>query len=626
MSETTDVIGASGSAVAPPAPVELETVAIRFAGDSGDGMQLTGSRFTTTAALAGNDLSTFPDFPAEIRAPAGTTYGVSGFQVNFSSTDIMTPGDQPDVLVAMNPAALKVNIKDLKRGGILIVNSGAFTGPNLKKAGYDKTPVDDDLKARFQVHEVDITKLTTTALADTGLGTKDVERCKNMFALGLMFWLYGREMDSTITWIEKKFTKKAELAAANVKALKAGYHYGETAEVFRSTYRVPAAKTAPGLYRNISGNSALCLGLCTVAEKTGQRIFFGAYPITPASDILHEISRFKNYGITTFQAEDEIAAIGVAIGASYGGSLGITATSGPGFALKQEALNLAVMIELPLVVINVMRGGPSTGLPTKTEQADLFQALYGRNGESHVAVIAPKSPSDCFLAMIEAAEVAVKHMVPVVLLSDAYLANGTEPWLVPNPADIYMPPVTFRTEPAGFKPFERNPDTYARPWVRPGTPGLEHTIGGLEKSETFGKVSYESDNHDRMVRLRTEKVQRVAVPDLAVEEGPDEGELLVLGWGSTWGAVTQAVRNARRKGYPVSSAHLRWMNPLPKNLGPFLRRFKRVLLPELNLGQAAQLIRGKTLVDVISMGWVGAKPFQVTMIEEKIYELLGDRT
>ena len=601
---------------------EVETVTIRFCGDSGDGMQLTGTEFTRASAIAGNDLQTFPDYPAEIRAPAGTLPGVSGFQIQFSQSPVYTPGDQPDVLVAMNPAALKTNLGDLPSGGMLLVNTGAFTEPNLAKAGYKSNPLTDGSLSNYRLHEVDISKLTALALESSGLSTKEVARAKNMFALGLMLWMYNRPTEPTLRFLRTKFAAKAEIAAGNEKALRAGYNYGETAELFAHTYEVKQAAIAPGRYRNVSGNEATAMGFLAASKLSGLRGFLGSYPITPASDILHELSRHKNFDFSTFQAEDEIAAVNAAIGASFGGCLGITTSSGPGVALKQEAIGLAVMTELPVIICNIQRGGPSTGLPTKTEQADLLQAIYGRNGECPVPVIAAASPSDCFEVAIEAARIAVRYMTPVFLLSDGYIANGQEPWRIPDVQTLKPIPVNFRTDPRNFFVYDRDPTTLARAWVRPGTPGLEHRIGGLEKDFLTGAVSYDPANHEKMVRIRAEKVARIAqdYPALKIN-GSTEGETLVVGWGSTYGAITQAVTQLRLKGRSVSSVHLRYLNPLHRDLGAVLKRFKRVVVPELNLGQLLKILRATYLVDAQGINKVQGKPFKVSELVARISEL-----
>ncbi|MBI2723811.1 MAG: 2-oxoacid:acceptor oxidoreductase subunit alpha [Chloroflexi bacterium] len=587
-------------------------------------MQLAGTQFTKTSAVAGNDISTFPDIPAEIRAPQGSLPGVSGFQVSFSSQEIYTPGDAPDVLVAMNPAALKTNLADLPRGGILVVNRDEFSETNLKKAAYASNPLLDGSLKAYRLFEVPISTLNNTALKDSGLTAVQVDRCKNMFALGLMFWLYSRSLETTLRWIDEKFGKNKGVAEANKTALKSGYHFGETTEMFATHYHVPKAKQKPGLYRNITGNEATALGFLTASRLAGRPLFYGSYPITPASDVLHELARFKRFGVKTFQAEDEIAAIGSAIGASFGGALGLTGTSGPGLALKSEAIGLAVMVELPLVVMNVQRAGPSTGMPTKTEQADLLQAMFGRNGESPVAIVAPATASDCFNMAIEAWRIAIKYRTPVIFLSDGYLGMGSEPWLVPDFATLPSIDPAFATDPASFKPYARDPQTMAPPWAIPGTPGLEHRIGGLEKADITGNVSYDPANHDRMVHLRAEKVARVAqdIPDLEVV-GDDEGGLLVLGWGSTYGVITTAVQRARAEGKRVSAAHLHHLNPLPRNTGDVLARFEKVLLPEINLGQMRMLLRARYLVDIIGLNKVSGRPFTIAEIEQKIGELAG---
>lgn len=603
---------------------KLRGAVVRFAGDSGDGMQVTGSQFTSSTALAGNDLATFPDFPAEIRAPAGTTYGVSGFQINFASEDVFTPGDAADVLVVMNPAALKTNLKDLKRGGLLIVNSGAFSAANLKKAGYDENPLENGSLSGYEVLPIDITKNTQAAVKDSGLSNKESNRCKNFWTLGLMFWIYGRDLTPTIEWIEKKYSKQPEVARANVLALKAGHAYGETAEISHYRYEVPRAPVEPGLYRNIGGNVATAWGLVAASQLANLPLVLGAYPITPASDVLHELSRHKQFGVSTIQAEDEIAAICAAIGASYAGNLGVTATSGPGMALKGEAIGLAVSTELPLVIINIQRGGPSTGLPTKTEQADLLQAMYGRNGEAPVAVLAAQSPGDCFYMAIEAVRLATKYMAPVILLTDGYLANGTEPWKIPEIDELPRLDIRFRTDPEGFHPFLRDPDTLARPWAIPGTPGLRHRIGGLEKDYDSGHISYDPANHERMCRVRAEKIERMAldIPEQGIEEGTDSGKLLVLGWGSTYGAIREAVRRCRARGLDVSHAHVRYLNPFPRNLGEVLSRFDRVLIPELNLGQLSMLVRHRFLIPAESYPKIQGQPFRIAEIETKIRQLM----
>jgi 2-oxoglutarate ferredoxin oxidoreductase subunit alpha len=602
---------------------EIDTVTIRFCGDSGDGMQLTGSEFTRASAIAGNDLQTFPDYPAEIRAPAGTLPGVSGYQIQFSSNPVYTPGDQPDVLVAMNPAALKTNLPDLVRGGMLILNTGAFTGQNLAKAGYAQDPLEDGSLAGYRVYEVDITKLTEAALAGSGLNTKEVGRSKNMFALGLMLWMYGRPTEPTLRFVRKKFAGRPELVAANERALRAGHAYGETAELFAHVYQVKKAAIAPGRYRNVSGNEALALGILAATRLSGLRGFLGSYPITPASDVLHELSKHKHFDFTTFQAEDEIAAMGSAVGAAFGGSLAFTTSSGPGIALKQEAISLALTAELPVVIVNVQRGGPSTGLPTKTEQADLLQAILGRNGEAPVPVLAASSPSDCFDAAIEAARIALRYMTPVILLSDGYIANGQEPWRLPDVESLRPLEVRFRTDPAGFHVYARDERTLAREWVTPGTPGLEHRIGGLEKDALTGNISYDPLNHERMVHTRAQKVARIA-QDFGPTQvlGDPEGDALVVGWGSTYGAIVQSVEALRRKGRRVGAVHLRYLNPLPADLEGILRRYRRVVVPEMNLGQLRMLLRAEYLVDARSISKVQGKPFKVAELVARIEECL----
>lgn len=601
----------------------LTSATIRFAGDSGDGMQLTGTQFSDTTAWIGNDINTLPDYPAEIRAPAGTLYGVSGFQLSFGSEDVNTPGDAPDVLVAMNPAALKKNLKELKRGGVIIVNSDAFDQKNLKLAGYDSNPLQDDSLSGYDVHQVPISSLTANALEGLPLSPKEVSRCKNFFALGLMYWLYDRPLQNTENWIKQKFSKNPEYVEANTKALQAGHKFGEMTEVFTTRYKVEAAKLPKGTYRNISGNEATALGFLTASVKSGLPLFLGSYPITPASEILQYLSSYKNFGVKTVQAEDEIAGVTAAIGASFAGHLAITTTSGPGLSLKTEAIGLAVMTELPIVVVDVQRGGPSTGLPTKTEQADLLQAIFGRNGEAPVCVLAARTPRDCFYMAIEASRIALKYMTPVILLTDGYLANGSEPWRIPKLEDLPDISVKFRTDPNGFYPYVRN-EYLSRPWAIPGTPGLEHRIGGLEKSEIYGNVNYEPDNHDKMVKIRAQKIKNIAndIPDLKVD-GDEHGELLVLGWGSTYGTIKDAVLKARKSGMNLSQAHLRYLNPLPKNTGEVLKNFKKVLIPEINLGQLARLIRSEFLIPVEQLNLVRGLPLKVNDILEKITFLLG---
>ena len=605
----------------------LDRAVVRFAGDSGDGMQLTGEQFTTEAAWAGNDIATLPNFPAEIRAPAGTLFGVSSFQLQFGSRRVYTPGDRLDCLVAMNPAALKVHLRDLKDGGLLILNTNAFEKKNLDRAGYTNNPIDDPaLGERYRLHKVDITKLTLEALSDLSLNAKEKDRCKNFFALGLVSWIYTRPIEPTIDWIQKRFTKVPEVAEANRRALKAGYHFGETAEIFGEHYGVEPAEMPPGRYRSMTGNRALAWGILAAAQRTKLPVVYGAYPITPASDILHELSLHKRFRVRTIQAEDEIAAVGTIIGAAFGGAIGLCATSGPGLALKSEGIALAVMAELPIVVFDVQRGGPSTGLPTKTEQADLLQALYGRNSECPVVVLAPSTPGDCFFVAYEAIRIAVKYMVPVIVLSDGYLANGAEPWLIPDPGMLPDIPVHFRTEKEGFHPYVREEATLARPWVRPGTPGLEHRIGGLEKQDVTGNVSYDPDNHELMVKLRAEKVRRVAqeIPPTTIH-GPATGELLVVGWGGTYGTISAAVEEAQAAGRQVASLHLRHLNPLPPDLGQILRQYRRVLVPESNSGQLVRVLRAEYLVDAVGYNRVRGVPLQTHEIVDAISQLCEDQ-
>ncbi len=605
-------------------PVEqLESVVIRFAGDSGDGMQLTGGRFTSETALTGNDLATFPDFPAEIRAPAGSLPGVSGFQLHFADHDILTPGDRPDVLVAMNPAALKTNLGDLPKGGTLIVDTDAFTDRNLKKAGYETNPIDDGSLADYQVHAVQLTGMTVGALKEIeGVTAREAERAKNMFALGLMSWLYGRPTESTATYIEKKFAKRPEIAEANLKAFNTGYAFGETSESFAVQYEVKAAKLPPGKYRQITGNMALSWGLLAASKLSKLPLFLGAYPITPASAILEELSKHKSFGVRTFQAEDEIAAAGAALGASFGGALGVTTSAGPGIVLKSETIGLGVALELPLVVVDVQRAGPSTGMPTKPEQGDLLMVLHGRNGESPVPVLAAGTPGDCFYAAIEAARIAVTYRTPVYLLSDAYLANGTEPWRIPDLAALDPIEVEFAAaDGTEFEPYRRDPETLARPWAIPGTPGLEHRIGGLEKANITGAISYDPDNHDLMTQLRAQKVAGidVGVQPVDHQEGAD---VLVLSWGGTFGPVHAGVRRVRANGGKVAHAHLRWLNPFPANLGDVLGSYDRVLIPEMNLGQLLQLVRARYLVDAVGYNRVTGKPFKAGEIRDAVEALL----
>jgi 2-oxoglutarate ferredoxin oxidoreductase subunit alpha len=608
-------------------PVEqVDRVIIRFAGDSGDGMQLTGSRFTSETALLGNDLSTLPDFPAEIRAPAGSLAGVSGFQIHFSDHDILTPGDAPNVLVAMNPAALRTNLRDLPKGGTLIVNRDAFTERNLEKAGYTSNPLEDGTLGEFRVHDVPLTTMTIEALKEIDVTKREAERSKNMFALGLMSWLYHRPTDGTIAFLQRKFASQPEIAEANVKAFNAGWAYGETSEDFAVTYEVAPAQMAPGTYRNITGNQALSLGLVAASVQSKLPLFLGAYPITPASGILEELARYKHFGVRTFQAEDEISAVGAALGAAFGGSLGVSTSSGPGIVLKAETIGLAIALELPLLILDIQRAGPSTGMPTKPEQADLLMVMFGRNSESPVPVIAAPTPGGCFEVAIEAARIALKYRTPVYLLSDAYLANGSEPWLLPDVESLPDISTAF-AEPAqhegDFLPYKRDPDTLARPWAIPGTPGLEHRIGGLEKADVTGNISYDPDNHDLMVRLRARKVAGIAadIPELHVDD-PDGAELLVLGWGGTYGPITAAVRRLRREGKKVAQAHLTYLNPFPRNTGEVLRRYPKVLIPEINLGQLVKLVRAEFLVDAVGYHRVSGQPFRSDELAEAIEAML----
>jgi 2-oxoglutarate ferredoxin oxidoreductase subunit alpha len=622
MSEST----ATAPAVSKPRRI-LDRAVVRFAGDSGDGMQLTGEQFTTEAAWAGNDIATLPNFPAEIRAPAGTLFGVSSFQLQFGSRRVYTPGDRLDCLVAMNPAALRVHLADLKEGGLLILNTSAFEKKNLDRAGYTGNPLDDaTLAERYRLHKVDVTRLTMDALEGLPLNVKEKDRCKNFFALGLVSWIYTRPIEPTLDWIKKRFTKNTDVAEANTRALKAGYHFGETAEIFSECYGVEPAEMPPGVYRSMTGNRALAWGLLAAAQRTGLPVVYGAYPITPASDILHELSQHKRFHVRTLQAEDEIAAVGAIIGAAFGGAIGCCATSGPGLALKSEGIALAVMAELPIVVFDIQRGGPSTGLPTKTEQADLMQALHGRNSECPVVVLAPATPGDCFFVAYEAVRIAVKYMVPVVVLSDGYLANGAEPWLIPDPAALPAIEVHFSSEPEGFQPYAREEATLARPWVRPGTPGLEHRIGGLEKQDVTGNVSYDPDNHDLMVNLRAEKVRRVAqeIPPTTIN-GPAAGDLLVVGWGGTYGAITAAVEESQLAGRQVASVHLRHLNPLPPDLGQILRQYRRVLVPEINSGQLVRVLRAEYLVDAVGFNRVRGVPLATQEIVEAIDQVLEEK-
>jgi 2-oxoglutarate ferredoxin oxidoreductase subunit alpha len=612
---------------------QLDRVIIRFAGDSGDGMQLTGDRFTQETAAFGNDLSTLPNFPAEIRAPAGTLPGVSSFQLHFADHDILTPGDAPDVLVAMNPAALKANLGDLPRGGDLIINTDEFSKRNLARVGYETNPLEDGSLTEFRVHAIPLTSMTVKALDEFDITRKDAERAKNMFALGLLSWLYDRPSDGTLKFLEAKFASKPAIMKANIAAFQAGWNYGETTESFAVRYEVKPAALRPGTYRNITGNTALAYGLIAASQLSGLPLFLGSYPITPASDILHELSKHKRFGVRTFQAEDEIAGVGAALGAAFGGSLAVTTTSGPGLILKAETVGLAVSVELPLVICDIQRAGPSTGMPTKTEQADLLLAMFGRNGESPVPIVAPCSPSDCFATAIEAARIAVKYRTPVIVLSDGYLANGSEPWRLPDVTTLpdlasefsFAPPYGAGSDDTvAFEPFRRDPETLARPWAIPGTPGLQHRIGGIEKADVTGSISYDPDNHDRMVRLRQAKVDGIAneIPPLAVDDPGGQARVLVLGWGSTFGSIGAAVRQVRDAGGAVAQAHLRHLNPFPANLGDVLRRYDKVLLPEINLGQLALLLRGKFLIDVISYNKVRGLPFQAAELASVIQDVI----
>lgn len=605
---------------------ERESVVIRFAGDSGDGMQLTGTRFTSESVLAGNDVGTLPDFPAEIRAPTGTLYGVSAFQINFSNKNVYTPGDDLDALVCMNPAALKTNLADLKQNGILIVDPSEFSSANLRKAEYEANPLEDNSLDKYQVYQVEVTKMTTLALKDTGLPNRSVMRSRNFFALGVVSWLYNRPIEPTLEWIQQRFGKNKAVAEANTLAIKGGYNLGENTDMFASSYEIKPAQIDPGTYRNITGNSATALGFVVAAQKAGLPLFLGSYPITPASDVLHELAEYKNYNVTTFQAEDEIAGVGSALGAAFGGALAITTTSGPGMNLKAETLGLAASVELPMVVTNIQRAGPSTGMPTKPEQTDLLQALYGRHGETPLPVIAASTPADCFYAAFEAARIAIKYMTPVILLTDGFLANASEPWLLPSVADMQDIEVEFRTDPEGFFPYLRDEQTLARPWVKPGTPGLEHRIGGIEKDYLTGNISYAPANHEQMVRVRHQKVMRITqeIPPTKVH-GPERGKLLVLGWGSTYGAIAAAVEDAQAQGHTVAHAHLRHLNPLPADLGDVLSRYDRVLVPEMNMGQLLKLVRAEYLIDAIGLNKIQGRPFKVSEVATRIARLLEEQ-
>ena len=602
---------------------ELEHVTIRFAGDSGDGMQLTGNQFTRTTALSMNDLSTFPDFPAEIRAPAGSVYGVSGFQIHFSSEEVHTPGDKADVLVAMNPAALQASLKFIENNAVIILNKDAFTPRNLKLAGYEEYPTENGKLKGYQVYSVDISRLTQEALKEIDLTHKEKERCKNFFALGIVYWLYNRKMDPTIDWIQKKFAAQPLWKEANEEALKAGRNFAEATELFRTSFKVTKAEIEPGIYRKVTGNEALVIGLIAAGEKSGRNIFLGSYPITPASEILQMMALHKNFGVKTFQAEDEMAAIGAAIGASFAGDIGVTATSGPGMALKSEFLGLAVMTELPLIICDIQRAGPSTGMPTKTEQSDLNQALYGRSGEAPLAVIAAKNPSDCFHAVYEAVKIATQFMTPVVVLSDVYLANGAEPWRIPDEGKLPPIEINFAKPDELFTPYLRDENTLARKWAIPGTPNLEHRIGGLEKANITGEVSYDPDNHDEMVRLRAEKIQRIK--DYVEEPeiyGDESGDVLIVSWGSTYGTVLTVVEQLRKENRRVSFYHLRWINPLPDNLGKYIKNFKKAIVPEVNLGQLVKIIRSEYLIDAVSFNKVRGLPLQVIELKNAINDLI----
>ncbi len=604
---------------------ERESVVIRFAGDSGDGMQLTGTRFTSESVLAGNDVGTLPDFPAEIRAPTGTLYGVSAFQINFSNKNVYTPGDDLDALVCMNPAALKTNIADLQQNGILIVDPAEFSTANLRKAEYEANPLEDNSLDKYQVYKVEVTKMTTLALKDIGLPNRSVMRSRNFFALGVVSWLFNRPIEPTLEWIQQRFGKTPVVAEANTLAIKGGYNLGENTDMFASSYEIKPAEIEPGTYRNITGNSATALGFVIAAQKAGLPLFLGSYPITPASDVLHELAGYKNYNVYTFQAEDEIAGVGAALGAAFGGALAITTTSGPGMNLKGETVGLAATVELPMVITNIQRAGPSTGMPTKPEQTDLLQAIYGRHGESPLPVIAASTPSDCFHAAFEAARIAMKYMTPVILLTDGFLANASEPWLLPRVEDLPNIPVEFRTDPQGFFPYLRDEETLARPWVKPGTPGLEHRIGGIEKDYLTGNISYAPANHEQMVRVRHKKVANITqeIPPTQVK-GPERGKLLVLGWGSTYGAIAAAVEAAQAQGHAVAHAHLRYLNPLPADLGDVLSRYEKVLVPEMNMGQLLKLIRAEYLVDAVGLNKIQGRPFKVSEVATRIARMLED--
>lgn len=604
---------------------ERDGVVIRFAGDSGDGMQLTGTQFTTESVFAGNDIGTLPDFPAEIRAPTGTLYGVSAFQVNFSNSTVYTPGDDLDTLVAMNPAALKTNLGDLKPNGILIANTAEFTPANLKKAQYEANPLEDNSLDKYQVYQIDVTKMTTEAVKDLNLPNRTVMRCRNFFALGVVAWLFHRPIEPTLEWIKNRFKKQPGIVEANTLALQGGYNLAENTELFASSYEIKPADIAPGTYRNITGNTATAIGFVAAANKAGLPLFLGSYPITPASDVLHDLAELKNYNVYTFQAEDEIAGVGSALGAAFGGAIAITTTAGPGMNLKAETIALAAAVELPLIITDIQRAGPSTGMPTKPEQADLLQAVYGRHGESPLPVIAASTPADCFYAAYEAVRIAVKYMTPVILLTDGFLANAAEPWLLPKFAELPDVKVEFRTEPQGFFPYLRDEETLARPWVRPGTPGLEHRIGGLEKDYLTGNISYAPANHEQMARVRVRKLNKITqdIPPTTIE-GPDSGKLLVIGWGSTYGSIAAAVKEAQAKGQAVSHVHLRHLNPLPADLGDILSRFEKVLVVEMNLGQLVRLIRAEYLVDAIGLNKIQGRPFKVSEVSTRIARMIEE--
>lgn len=604
---------------------ERESVVIRFAGDSGDGMQVTGTQFATESVLAGNDIGTLPDFPAEIRAPTGTLYGVSAFQVQFGSRSVYTPGDDLDALVVMNPAALKTNLGDLKQNGVLIVDKEEFNEANLKKADYTTNPLEDGSLAKYQVYPIEITRMTTSALEALNLPNRSVMRSRNFFALGVVFWLYQRPIENTLQWINQRFKRNNEVLEANTRALKGGYDYAENTEIFASSYSVKPAQIAPGTYRNISGNTATALGFVVAAKKAGLPLFLGSYPITPASDVLHELASFKDFGVMTFQAEDEIAGVGSALGAAFGGSIAITTTAGPGMNLKAETIGLATVVELPMVITDIQRSGPSTGMPTKPEQSDLLQALYGRHGDAPIPVVAASTPSDCFFAAFEAVRIAVTYMTPVVLLTDGYLANASEPWLLPKVSDLPEINIQFRTDPQGFFPYLRDENTLARPWVRPGTPGLEHRVGGLEKDYTTGNISYAPANHEQMVRVRFRKVAKITqdIPPTKVH-GPERGKLLVIGWGSTYGSITAAVGESQQQGKSVSHVHLRHLNPLPADLGEVMSRFEKVLVVEMNMGQLLRVLRAEYLIDAVGLNKIQGRPFKVSEIITRIDRMLEE--